>query len=689
MLRHIQSLTSSILLLSLIRPVYSANGFVGYGISMYKPPCAHACRSSIANPLNCSTNTNDGMGIAWNIEESPEPECYATNDAFLQTLAYCIYSHCRTESNSTLQRYWETNVAGSEKDQPLPKQAYQQALQSIGFRPNITANASTTLESASLVSEELYELNWRTLTIFEKVEATHEKYGLVLLLTGAIIPIGLSFARFIPVPTRLKTSFEAYVITPPLIGHRHQAPLFNTFNMPTRGQALFIAYLIIINVVLCAVGFTSADPSAWYTSNRVEILTYVSNRAGILSFANIPLLVLYSSRNNILLWLTNWSHSTFLLLHRWIAAICVIEACLHSAIYLQIYSAKDEHASESQCAYWYWGIVATLAMVVIVPGSMLQVRRQFYEFFLAWHVIFFLLAMVGCCLHIYYRYNFQWGYENWIYIALAVWGFERGMRILRFARHGICTAQVSIVDDEYIKLEIPGVAAEGDVYLYFPTLTWRVWENHPFSVMTDVSCGSDTGSSAIRITTDKGRLPISWSEKGEDLDKISLSEISNTPCQRGLVFYIRTQSGITKYLRGTKSKFPVLVESSYHPVALSKPNASDMTNIIAIAGGVGVTALAPILMRHEGWHRLFWAVRSKPLADSVAASLGADRFDRLNSVTFLNSRMDISRILQEEVSRCAGTEVAVIVSGPARMADERSLLVGSSKIMKVYIETHV
>ncbi|KAE8136481.1 ferric reductase like transmembrane component-domain-containing protein [Aspergillus pseudotamarii] len=541
MLHHIYSIASSILWLTLVCPAYSAKGFVGYGISMYKPPCAHACRASITNPLNCSTSSDNDMVITWKIERSPGPECYATNDAFLQTLAYCIYSHCEMVPNSTLQRYWEMNVAGSEKDQPLPKEAYQQALQSIGFKPTITPNVSTVLGSASLVSEELYNLNWRTLAVFEKVEATHERYGLVLLLTGAIIPIGLSFARFIPVPTKLKTTLDAYVVAPPLIGYRHKVPLFNTFNMPTRGQALFIAYLIIINVVLCAVGINSADPSAWYTSNRVEILTYVGNRAGILSFANIPLLVLYSSRNNILLWLTNWSHSTFLLLHRWIALICVIEACLHSAIYLQIYSAQGEHSSESKLAYWYWGIIATLAMVIIVPGSMLQVRQRFYEFFLAWHVIFFLLAMVGCCLHIYYRYNFQWGYENWIYVALAVWGFERGMRILRFARHGICTAHVAIVDDEYIKLEIPGVAAKGDVYLYFPTLTWRVWENHPFSVLTDICC----------------------------------------------------------------------------------------------------------------------------------ASLGADRFDRLNAAIFQNSRMDISRILREEVSRCAGTEVAVIVSGPSKMADEK------------------
>lgn len=79
--------------------------------------------------------------------------------------------------NSTLQRYWEMNVAGSEKDQPLPKEAYQQALQSIGFKPTITANVSMVLGSASLVSEELYDLNWRTLSVFEKAEATHERYG--------------------------------------------------------------------------------------------------------------------------------------------------------------------------------------------------------------------------------------------------------------------------------------------------------------------------------------------------------------------------------------------------------------------------------------------------------------------------------------------------------------------------------
>lgn len=255
--------------------------------------------------------------------------------------------------------------------------------------------------------------------------------------------------------------------------------------MPTRGQALFIAYQIAINVILSAVSFRSADPSAWYTSKPREIVTYVSNRVGALSFANIPLLLLYSSRNNVLLWLTNWSQSTFLLLHRWIAFIAVIEACLHSAIYLQIYDVDGTHATESRTAYWYWGIIATLAMVVILPASLLPVRQRAYELFLAWHVSFFLLAMIGCFLHIYYRYAWQYGYENWIYIGFAVWGYDRLLRILRLARNGVRKAHITVVDEDYLKLQIPGIKADGHVYLYFPTLTWKVWENHPFSVLAD------------------------------------------------------------------------------------------------------------------------------------------------------------------------------------------------------------
>jgi hypothetical protein len=514
--------------------------------------------------------------------------------------------------------------------------------------------------------------------------------SLVLLLTGAIFPIAFSLLRFLPFREAWITRFEAKFVTPPMIGARHNVPFFwHTTMMPTRGQAFFIAYFIIINVVLCSVGIESARESTWYKDRPREIVSYVSNRAGYLSFANLPLLVLYSSRNNVLLWVTNWSHSTFLFLHRWIAVIAVIEACLHSAIYLQIYDVDGAHAAESQLPYWFWGIIATLAMVVMVPASVFPIRQQFYEIFLAWHVFFFLLAMVGCILHIWYRYAWQWGYENWIYIALAIWGFDRILRVLRLARHGSRLAKVTVVDEDYVKIEVRDVKAEGHVYLYFPTLTWRIWENHPFSVLADTmvcradpSNGTHSGSSSSSTSLEHKEAntvknPTSNIVAIDDM-KItpistapSLSPTSQTDRHRhdGLTLYVRTHEGITSYLRGPTT-LPVYVEAGYYPRSILGVEPAHASNILAFAGGVGVTAVTSTLLQHRGYHKLFWGSRSDALIKSVRESLGHDEFDRLNPVLFTAERMHIPSILEDEAARAPGVGITVVVSGPAEMADE-------------------
>ncbi|KAL4899615.1 hypothetical protein BDW74DRAFT_188995 [Aspergillus multicolor] len=684
----------------------AGHGFVGYGISMYKPPCAYACRAALSNPLNCTTTDGNShgsshmemdmegmeMGDGWMIMASPSAECYATNDAFLQTLGLCISAHCTSQIIYAIEKYWQLNVPGTMPDQPLPKQTYQEALRAINGTPPLITNSSAPLLSVGHIPEESYLVEYRTLSVFEKIEISHETYGLVFLLIGAIIPIACSLLRFLPIPATWTARLTSALIDPPLIGSRHKVPLANTFLMPTRGQALFIFYQVAINIILCAVSFESANPSTWYISDSREILTYVSNRTGVLAFANIPLLVLYSSRNNVLLWVTNWSHGTFLLLHRWIAFIAVLEACIHSAIYLHIYVVDGDHTSESKLPYWFWGIVATLSMVVILPASTLPVRQRAYEVFLAWHILFFLLSMIGCFLHIYYRYAWQWGYENWIYTAFAIWGFDRLLRILRVARHGILRARVTVLDEDYVKLEILGVRAEGHIYLYFPTLSWRVWENHPFSVIA----GSvplplpQTGPGA----SDEILQSIRPTAKPKDaeatvLDVSSPSSTSpGTPPSTGRLgtmhvpfttLYIRTQRGVTSRLRHPGlTPLPVLLESSYPPVSLVRPKLStESENILAFVGGVGITAIAPLLLSHTGSHRLFWGVRSKALLESVRQLI---HLDKLDTQVFLTRRMDISGILEGEVERFREgvstggyggvVNVTVVVCGPPSMADE-------------------
>jgi hypothetical protein len=56
--------------------------------------------------------------------------------------------------------------------------------------------------------------------------------------------------------------------------------------------------------------------------------------------------------------------------------ICVAQTCLHSAIYLQQYIVVyHECASDSKLPYWIWGIVSTLTLTILLPASILQLRK--------------------------------------------------------------------------------------------------------------------------------------------------------------------------------------------------------------------------------------------------------------------------------------------------------------------------
>ena len=297
------------------------------------------------------------------------------------------------------------------------------------------------------------------------------------------MPIGFSALRFLPFPARLRSRFHAF-FNQPMLGRHHRTPVVAGQGiMPTRGQALFIAYLIFINSVVCCVDIKpSKEPNYSYTDAWEQIMGYLGDRTGALSFANLTLMLLYSARNNLLLWITDWSHSTFLLLHRWVGYIAIVQACVHSAALLHVYIRIEAYETDVHLPYWYWGVIATVAMVILWPLSILPLRRRLYEFFLLSHIALTILVLVGCYLHVWYLYENNWGYEIWVYTAGAVWGVDRILRVWRFARNGLRRARITKLDDDYLRVDIDGVSAHGHVYLYFPTLSLKFWENHPFSV---------------------------------------------------------------------------------------------------------------------------------------------------------------------------------------------------------------
>ena len=161
------------------------HGLIGYGISMYKPRCAYACRDVLSSStLNCSEHMHMSEGMEMHMGSETSPECYAGDDAFLQTLAYCMSTHCQNVAVWRLERYWNMNVVGKQAAQPLPKATYQQTLANMTTNPVSPVVMGEDLNQAMMVSDEDYLGSYNAQGVFEQMERNHETYGCVL--TGCL-----------------------------------------------------------------------------------------------------------------------------------------------------------------------------------------------------------------------------------------------------------------------------------------------------------------------------------------------------------------------------------------------------------------------------------------------------------------------------------------------------------------------
>ena len=169
-----------LLVSSMVSTGRPGHGLIGYGISMYNPLCAFSCRDVLSSSmLNCSESVSmSSMGIDMGSDTSPD--CYATDDAFLESLAYCLSTHCQDVSVWVLEKYWVMNVAGTSINQPMPKATYQQTIANMTTKPTDTLVIGEDLNKTMIVSYEDYEKSYNAQSAFERMEIKHETYGYVM-----------------------------------------------------------------------------------------------------------------------------------------------------------------------------------------------------------------------------------------------------------------------------------------------------------------------------------------------------------------------------------------------------------------------------------------------------------------------------------------------------------------------------
>lgn len=128
----------------------------------------------------------------------------------------------------------------------------------------------------------------------------------------------------------------------------------------------------------------------------------------------------------------------------------------------------------------------------------------------------------------------------------------------------------------------------------------------------------------------------------------------------GITFFVRRRDGLTGLL-ASRAKIPVLVESSYGSLHSLRTHP----NMIAIAGGVGIVTVLPLLRTHPGRSKLYWGLRTSGLLDALTNDL-----EGVDKDVFIGHRMDVRTILEQELCGDRAKGAVVVVSGPPGLSDD-------------------
>ncbi|KAF5535262.1 ferric reductase Fre2p [Fusarium phyllophilum] len=672
----------------------------GYGRDDYPVPCAQAC--SYAMPYNLDCPEYAGMTAEEKAAAYPSAACFANDTSYLTSMAYCIHTYCpKNVKIYKIEYFWEVKMIYDSEALTI-RWPYPEALAQVNTTtaPKPLSPEETVFNRTISIDSTTYQSYMNGVKGYKAVAKNESMYSILAFMTCVMVPIGFSLLRFLPLPTSFRSKVYGYLIDPPAWGRQHSVATLGIGMVPTRGQALFILYLIGINCLATFAGYPNYTPNGIFPDRHYELMRHMGNRAGSVAFANIPVVILYAGRSSVLLRLTNWSYSTFLLLHRWTATICVVQVALHSLLWLRIMIEGDSYPLVLTYPYWYVGIVGTVAFSALIPFSMLPIRKIMYEVFLITHIVLTIGALVGSWYHIVFLYEDKGGFEIWLIIAFCFWGLERVLRILRISRYGIKKAYVTRIDDKYLRVDIPDVDAQGHCFAYFPTLSWRVWENHPFSIV-NCSKGQLDGESIILSSAshtqseNEGAIsPTEASaskEMGGAMSNIRQLRVHSSATKPGITLFVQNLRGMTAKLAkkaDTGIAIPVLIESSYghEDTTRFEPNI-EYPNTLVISGGVGIAGVLSSLQaslsmyaKPLGTTKLYWGIKSKGLVDVVKSMIvGGDateekegqssNWGHIEAHVSVGERMDIKRVLTTELQNAIGG-TTVVVCGPHAMCDE-------------------
>lgn len=232
-----------------------------------------------------------------------------------------------------------------------------------------------------------------------------------------------------------------------------------------------------------------------------------------------------------------------------------------------------------------YGMLGTVAMILIALGSLSPVRHAFYETFLDCHILLATAAVIGVWVHLDVGHIWQLSY---VQVFVAFWLGDRTYRMVRiiyynYSRKGWTNALVETMPGgacrvtlhlpRYVKVQ-PGSHA----YLRFAKI--NIWESHPFSIAW------------VEHEPKNSALPIS------EKDYYTSSPSDPWQLQSSVSFVIHAQTGITRRLFNLASSSAskrVTIKACFEGPYGGHHSLSSYGHCLLFAGSSGITHQLPYL----------------------------------------------------------------------------------------------
>lgn len=553
---------------------------LGQALVIYDSHTASSCVYFLREfAWNCTSMGGHMSSSTWT--------CQCHNDDWLATMTNCI--HDFSNSTQEMEHAYDhivkrCNVRAATEFNVSYLSNYQVQSQSLLQPLPANYNVSDNVEHPFSISAGIFHKSYKNFRDYNYFISMCQRLGWACLgywvgifgLTRIYKTIGYKFT-----PPAVKNYTNKYLVW--------KADWF-LFGL-NRLEAIICFFFFVMVLLCCCINY-SLQLNDYLNTQYFLTIDLISFRTDIIAFSLMPVLYLMGIRNNPVQLLSGVSHHIMIRYHKFVAGIFFILCVVHSVIWTHYtIHLGGGYAVWAADAYFYWGIVGTLVIGLMIAQSFSFIRSRMYEAFLFIHNAFAVLFIAAMWLHCN-----TLGWMGWVYSIAAIMVFDRVCRIVRIFKNGLAqTVNIEVIAHDVVKLEFDSPRVFGffpGCYCYLTFLNmnapwFQLFQSHPFSL--------------VRSHNDKGKF----------------------------VLYLKAKQGATKYLLNSRQRtMRVLIDGPYGiPPFDKRQNDDGFDTVLGIAGGLGVSSILAYFnerarqLQDMQQYKLVWFIRNTAHVDMIKENL--------------------------------------------------------------------